>query len=126
MPALISSVELSPEQQLLFGLGYCVFMLLLFLIFKAFPPKKINALYGYRTQRSMANQNVWEVANTFSMQVMIKVSLWSFGLPVVFYFLIPEFNFLGVCIGNTLLILYSVLLTERHLNRHFDKKGNPK
>jgi len=29
---------------------------LIFILFRMFPPKKVNALYGYRTKRSMKNQ----------------------------------------------------------------------
>lgn len=123
---VLSSEDFSPEKQLLFGVGYCLFMLALFWVAKTYPPKKINDFYGYRTQRSMANQDVWDAANSFSMKIMMKVSLWSFGFPVVFYFVLPEYNFLGVCIGNTALILSSIFFTERYLNQHFDKKGNRK
>ncbi len=32
-------------------------------IYKMRPPKKINHIYGYRTRRSMKNQQVWDYAN---------------------------------------------------------------
>lgn len=45
------------------------------LITNAFPPIKINHLYGYRTPRSMKNQNNWDVAQRFSTKKMIQGSL---------------------------------------------------
>jgi uncharacterized membrane protein len=40
-----------------------------------FPPKKINGLYGYRTQRSMRNQESWDKAQRISAIKMIQISL---------------------------------------------------
>jgi uncharacterized membrane protein len=45
------------------------------LITNAFPPKKINPLYGYRTTRSMKNQANWDIAQRISTQKMIQGSL---------------------------------------------------
>jgi uncharacterized membrane protein len=45
------------------------------LITNTFPPKKINYLYGYRTSRSMKNQNNWDIAQRFSTKKMIQGSL---------------------------------------------------
>ena len=70
--------QYSDQNQLYMALGYCAFMLLLGWLLKKFPPKKINHLYGYRTQRSMKNQATWEAANTYSTLVFFKVSLYGF------------------------------------------------
>ena len=45
------------------------------LISLKFPPKKINSLYGYRTSRSMKNQENWDLAQRFSSQLMLKQGL---------------------------------------------------
>ncbi|MFF2912422.1 SdpI family protein [Paenibacillus sp. NPDC057934] len=39
------------------------------------PPKKINSLYGYRTKRSMKNQLLWDEANRYSAELMIRYGL---------------------------------------------------
>ena len=113
------------QNQLYIALGYCAFMLLLGWLLKKFPPKKINHLYGYRTQRSMKNQATWEAANTYSSLVFFKVSLYSFFIPVALYFLYPQQNVLFTIITNTLLLLYVLYATEKHLKARFDIQGNP-
>ena len=116
--------QYSDQNQLYIALGYCAFMLLLGWLLKKFPPKKINHLYGYRTQRSMKNQASWEAANTYSSLVFFKVSLYGFFIPVVLYFLFPQLNVLITIITNTLLLLYVLYATEKHLKSRFDTQGN--
>ena len=117
--------QYSDQNQLYMALGYCAFMLLLGWLLKKFPPKKINHLYGYRTQRSMKNQATWEAANTYSTLVFFKVSLYSFLIPVALYFLYPKLNVLITIITNTLLLLYVLYATEKDLKTRFDTQGNP-
>ena len=117
--------QYTDQNQLYIALGYCAFMLLLGWFLKKFPPKKINHLYGYRTQRSMKNQATWEAANTYSSLVFFKVSLYSFFIPVALYFLYPQQNVLFTIITNTLLLLYVLYATEKHLKARFDIQGNP-
>lgn len=119
------SNQYTDQNQLYIALGYCAFMLLLGWLLKKFPPKKINHLYGYRTQRSMKNQATWEAANTYSSLVFFKVSLYSFFIPVALYFLYPQLNVLITIITNTLLLLYVLYATEKHLKARFDIQGNP-
>jgi len=117
--------QYTDQNQLYIALGYCAFMLLLGWLLKKFPPKKINHLYGYRTQRSMKNQASWEAANAYSSLVFFKVSLYCFFIPVALYFLYPQLNVLITIITNTLLLLYVLYATEKHLKSRFDTQGNP-
>jgi uncharacterized membrane protein len=114
------------ENELFLSLGYCGFMLALFLIFRAFPPKKINHLYGYRTARSMANETVWEDSNNYSMKLGVQLGLWSMLLPLFYYFIWPEQLLLATVITHTGLLLLIIVGTERYLNQRYDKKGRPK
>ena len=57
----------------LFIVGF-VFAVAAFITLK-FPPKKINSIYGYRTSRSMKNQENWDLAQRFSSQLMLKQGL---------------------------------------------------
>ena len=117
--------QYTDQNQLYMALGYCAFMLLLGWLLKKFPPKKINHLYGYRTQRSMKNQATWELANTYSFLVFFKVSLYSFFIPVGLYFLYPQLNVLITIVTNTLLLLCVIYATEKQLKTRFDTQGNP-
>ena len=119
------SSEISAEQELLMGLGYCAFILILSYILMKFPPKKINSLYGYRTRRSMSNDKLWTVANHFSAKAMVKMSWYSFLVPAIMYLIAPNYNFITTVIVNTLLILSVYLQTESYLNKKFDQDGNP-
>ena len=40
-----------------------------------FPPKSINAFYGYRTNKSMRNQKSWDFAQLYSSKLMMKLGL---------------------------------------------------
>lgn len=117
---------MSSETELFYALGYCFFILLLFLLFKKFPPKTINHFYGYRTRRSMANEEIWQSANRYSLQIGVKLVCFSFIFPVLLYFIYPKQNFLVTVIANTALIVCILPLTEKYLDHFFDKNGNPK
>ncbi|MDT0556503.1 SdpI family protein [Patiriisocius hiemis] len=117
---------MSPEIELLVSIGYCIFIIVLALVLKKFPPKKINHFYGYRTTRSMKNQNIWTVANTYASNLMLKVSLYSLIFPLLCYFIIPDYNFLITVIANTLLVCSIIFFTEKHLSKNFDANGKPK
>ena len=40
-----------------------------------FPPKKINRIYGYRTARSMKNQQHWDFAQRYAGREMMRQGL---------------------------------------------------
>jgi len=40
------------------------------IIMQVFPPKKINSLYGYRTNRSMQNQKKWDFSQKYSAKLL--------------------------------------------------------
>ncbi len=115
--------DLTAFQELLMGLGYCVFMLVIGFIFLKFPPKNINYLYGYRTRRSMKTQEVWDAANIFSAKALIKISLWSIIFPVFSYLFFPKYIILISVIGNTLLLLLTLPMTENFIKKNFDDEG---
>jgi len=107
-------------------LGQGMFFVALAWYYKRNPPKEINSFYGYRTRRSMANLNIWKVANAQNAKDFFKVAiatliaglllmLFSFKLRIliqVFVLLVG----IGVAIWNT----------ETQLNKQFDKNGNRK
>lgn len=117
---------MTDEIALIGARSYCVFMLLIALIFRKFPPKEINILYGYRTKRSMANQQVWNTANSYWIQLFLKLTLLAFIFPLLSYFVFSTVDvLLFTIICSVLLLLITIPLTERHLNKHFDKKAIP-
>lgn len=51
-----------------------IFIIAGFIQYK-FPPKSINAFYGYRTNKSMRNQKSWDFAQLYSSKLMMKLGL---------------------------------------------------
>ena len=99
-------------------------MLLISYIFAMYPPKKINDLYGYRTKRSMRNQDCWDFANRHSIRLMWKISLLTCVIQAIGVILLDE----GVALLTATIVLvttliYSVYLTEKALKNTFDKEG---
>ena len=106
------------NEQLFWALGYCIFILVLFLIIKKFPPKKINWWYGYRTSRSMQNEEIWKIAQKYASKKSIQLALLSFIFPPLLYVTIPEYNFLITVVINSILILMVIYFTENYLKKH--------
>jgi uncharacterized membrane protein len=114
------------ENQLMIALGYCVFMLIIFIIYFLYPPKKINYLYGYRTKQSMRNNETWSFANKYAAKLLINFSIYSLFIPPILYFLYPENNFIITIIIHTALILSVLYFTELQLKIKFKKEENHK
>lgn len=98
---------------------------------KAYPPKKINKYYGYRTPAATKNQETWDEANRYSAGIMIKTGLILLIAGLILTFLLqiipmPEkikfaltyLMLLASSMGSAITMLTS---TERHLEKTFDK-----
>ncbi|GAA0872666.1 SdpC immunity protein SpdL [Gangjinia marincola] len=99
-------------------------LILLGYIYRYFPPKKINYLYGYRTRRSMANQQIWNYANKVGAKMII---LWGWLLALgsfVVYLLFPNNAMLLQGILLLILMIGLFIRSERKIDQHFDKNGN--
>ena len=64
-------LEYSNQMLLCVGIVFILAGIILYV----FPPKKINGLYGYRTQTSMQSQQKWDFAQTYSGKIMILTGL---------------------------------------------------
>lgn len=99
-------------------------ILVISLITKYYPPKKINNLYGYRTKRSMMNMDTWIFANTYSTNILILSGLFTTLIQLLFWKMaVEDFVLIGLAafvIGLGL----SIFLTERKLKQTFDNDGN--
>lgn len=117
---------MSTDTQLYLGLGYCALLVLLAWIFYKKQPKSINSLYGYRTPRSMKNQQTWEAANTYSSVFMLRLCYGAFSLPFIGYLAYPQQNLFVTLMVHSGLLIGVIIFTERHLKSRFDTSGNPK
>jgi uncharacterized membrane protein len=96
---------------------------LLSIVFYFFPPKKVNNFYGYRTPRSMSNQEVWDFANGFFNKHLLQYSAISFAAALGLSFIAEETSWQPIAI-MVLTLGVCVIKTEQELNKHFDKEGN--
>lgn len=96
------------------------------LVLKAFPPRKINFLYGYRTRLAMKNQDTWNAAQKYSANALIVLGAAYIIIGFVLNKLIANLKeghqsavFL---IGIAVLIIY----VESKLRMRFHKDGSRK
>jgi hypothetical protein len=94
-------------------------------------PKEINYLFGYRTEMSMKNNDTWVFAHKYCGRIWLKAG--RIMLPVSFVsmlFLIGRTaNTVGIyggllCIAQLLVLVLSIIPTEKALKRTFDEDGN--
>lgn len=88
-----------------------------------FPPKKINHFYGYRTSTSMQNLEVWNFAQRYSAQKMMRVGLGIAALGIVAWLL--DFRSVGaIWIALCVLIVFPfvmMLKVEAVLKKRFPR-----
>ena len=79
---------------------------------RKFPPKKINALYGYRTSSSMKNQKRWDFAQIYSSAEMIKIGFLNIVISFIgFIYFLTEIT--SMILGLTIMILSIIVLLFR-------------
>ena len=102
------------------------------LMFLKKPPQKVNGWYGYRTSRSMKNQDTWDFAQRYTGTVWWKWG-WIMLPPVVvaqaLTLLCPDME--SMCLwslvpttAETVVLVATIFPVERALKRNFDKDGN--
>lgn len=127
-------------------MGFWIFMMIMDLlipatmiifgaIFLKRPPKKINYVYGFRSNMSMKNINTWNFAHNFLGKIWLFLGVFSTPVMLVpMLFLMPIYgqDNMGT-IGtvsiilisiSTVLMLAPIITTELTLRKRFDKDGN--
>lgn len=106
-------MELMPYLTLFNGIIFLITRLLT----KAFPPKKINGIYGYRTRQSIKSQKHWDFAQKHSTGIMIRGARILLIIGLLFPFLEID-HVLGTWIQIAILfafLAYLIYHTEREL-----------
>lgn len=125
---------------ILFWIFMLVFILMIPLLMLGFgksfmknPPTEINPGYGYRTAMSSKNQETWDFAQRYMGRVWYQA-----GRVLLVPSAVPPLLVLGrdvgtvgvvglaVCGVQLVVMLGSVLVTERALKKTFDKDGKRK
>jgi len=93
------------------------------ILFYFFPPKKINALYGYRTNKSMLNEEIWNFVCSFFMLTLLIYAGFSFVAALFLVFISSaEMTWQPMAI-MLLSLAVSVIKTEQVLSKNFDADG---
>ena len=98
------------------------------LLWIKYPPKNINYIYGYRSKKSMVNIDSWNFAHKEMTKYWRNFGLIGFIFSTIVLCIteagedIVEY----ILIGQLILMLIPLLLTEIALRRNFDKDGNKK
>jgi uncharacterized membrane protein len=105
---------------------YGVLFVIAGVLYKILPPKKMSWYYGVQTKAARRNEQTWKEATLFVATPAICIGLLfiliSF-LPFIFESAtIFSIRLAFILIFASLILLHS--LTQRHLNRNFDKEGN--
>ena len=95
-------------------------------------PMGINAFCGYRTKRSMKNENTWQFANKYWGALAAKSAVLSAVLTARAMALVYNGDEGAVTAVASIsaaiqiiMLIVSVILTEKALKAAFDKNGDP-
>jgi len=115
------------------GLLIPAIMILFGKVFMRSVPKKINFLFGYRTELSMKNADTWEVAHKYIGKLWFHLGLILVPITAVsMLFVIGSSEGIVATVGlivnfvNLIALVIPIFFTEKKLNRVFDKNGNRK
>ena len=118
---------------LVMGLLFPVVMILFGMMFMKSAPKRINYIFGYRTDMSMKNRDTWEFAHKYIGKLWFRFGLLLIPITVIpMLFVIGKteniVGTVGLIVGfiNTIVLIVPIFFTEKALNRTFDKDGKRK
>ncbi len=115
------------------GLLFPAIMILFGAIFTKTAPKKINYIFGYRTDISMKNRDTWEFAHKYIGKLWFRLGFLLIPVAVIpMLFVIGKtenvVGTVGLIVGfiNTIVLIIPIFSTEKALNKTFDKDGKRK
>ena len=74
-------------------------------IMSKYSPKSVNATYGYRTSKSMKNQETWDFSQKYSSKKMM-----NYGLILMMFSLIGLFDILSISKTHVFLAIVIILI----------------
>ena len=108
-------------------------MLVFGFLFTKKAPKNINYIFGYRTARSMKNENTWEFAHKYLGKIWVKTAfaLSPVALVPMFFVIEKSKDTVGtvgmvICYFEVAVLLLSIIPAERALKKNFDQNGERK
>ncbi len=95
--------------------------------------KKINGFCGYRTEMSMKNEDTWAFAHKHCGALWLKWGAVMLPLSVIpLLFIVGKRDGLiaavglAICFLQMIVLIASIIPTEKALKRAFDEDGNPR
>ena len=115
------------------GLLFPVVMILFGTMFMKSAPKKINYIFGYRTDMSMKNRDTWEFSHKYFGKLWFRLGLLLIPITVIpMLFVISKTENIVGTVGTVVMVIDLIILiapifpTEKALKNTFDKDGNRK
>lgn len=88
------------------------------------PPRNINRWWGYRSRRSMSNQQVWDYAQKQAGMWQLRFFILHLLLGIIMYTMSENTEILiGGLTVQTILMCMIMPLVERQLKQNFKFKG---
>lgn len=88
-----------------------------------FPPKKINPVYGYRTEFSTKNIEIWQEGNKYCAKQYLIAGVLLLIIGVIGYFSLNQRGYILPIVGFIPVLYKTVFTTEKHLKSNFDSNG---
>ena len=108
-------------------------MLIAGLILRRHAPRTPNGIWGYRTGRSLKNQETWDYGNRYIARIWFHWGLILLPLSVVpmLFFIGAGAGAIGIVVTAEILaqmfpLLFSIYLTEKALKKKFNEDGSPR
>jgi uncharacterized membrane protein len=103
-------------------------ILVLFVFYRIYLPKKPNSFYGFRIELTMKNQDVWDVSNRYLANQFIIVGIVSLIVSFVAYYILQPshmrnlFPLLIMLVG----LAYTVVKSINFVKQNFNPDGTRK
>lgn len=95
-----------------------VLLIILGIIMKFSPPKKINNYYGYRTELSKSSQRAWDLAQEHSMKMNFSYGFKMMAAGIVTGYLLVLKKHIYIILGIELFILMPLFTFARNGATH--------
>lgn len=99
-------------------------------VFQKLPPKKINAVYGYRTAMSMKNRETWKFAHNYCGKIWLKTGIILLPISIAAMLCVIGKNEDAISVAGLIVtmadmtaLVVSIFSVEAALKKTFDSDG---
>lgn len=95
-----------------------ILLIIMGIIMKFYPPKKINNYYGYRTELSKSSQRAWDLAQEHSMKMNFSYGFKMMAVGLITGYLLIIKKSIYIVLGIELFILMPIFTFARNGATH--------